>query len=123
MASSSEYAEALEVAKAAALAAGEVITRAFNSADKGVKDKGKSTDLVTATDQACETLIRRAIEEKFPDHAFIGEEEVAQAGRTPELTDAPTWMCDPLVSPSPLSAGASFPLYNRRLLVRRKPPR
>ena len=58
---------------------------AFNSEDKGVQSKGLSADLVTATDEACENLIRSTIMEAFPDHKFIGEEEVAKTGRVPEL--------------------------------------
>lgn len=27
---------------------------------------------------------------------FIGEEQVSETGVMPELTDEPTWMCDPL---------------------------
>ena len=94
--SGGEYAEYLAVAKKAAEGAGELIRMAFNSEDKGVQSKGLSADLVTATDEACENLIRSTIMEAFPDHKFIGEEEVAKTGRIPELGPEPTWMCDPL---------------------------
>mmetsp|Transcript_41391 Transcript_41391/g.98122 ORF Transcript_41391/g.98122 Transcript_41391/m.98122 type:complete len:267 (-) Transcript_41391:5-805(-) len=92
-----QYREYLEVAKQAAFGAGEFISRAFSSTDKGVKDKGKATDLVTETDQACENYIRETIKKVFPEHKFIGEEEVAASGGIqPTLTNEPTWMCDPL---------------------------
>ena len=36
------------------------------------------------------------IQAAFPGHAFIGEEGSALAGFTAALTDAPTWMVDPV---------------------------
>jgi fructose-1,6-bisphosphatase/inositol monophosphatase family enzyme len=33
---------------------------------------------------------------EFPSHKFIGEEESSSAGVTPELTDQPTWIIDPV---------------------------
>lgn len=78
-----------EVAVKAAHAAGHSIEHAFTK-DKDIQFKGK-LDLVTATDQACEQIILKAISEAFPDHKFIGEEGSAAQGFTSELTDAPTW--------------------------------
>lgn len=83
----------LEVAESAALAAGEIIAEAWDK-EKNVEHKG-TVDLVTATDKACEDLIMTRLKEVFPEHCFIGEEE-ASTGGIPELTDAPTWMVDPL---------------------------
>lgn len=37
-------------------------------------------------------------QDAFPSHQFIGEEGSAEQGFASELTDEPTWMCDPLVS-------------------------
>jgi inositol-phosphate phosphatase / L-galactose 1-phosphate phosphatase len=51
---------------------------------------------VTETDTLCEKSILDAIRAEFPSHQFIGEEETAALGHTPELTDQPTWMIDPL---------------------------
>jgi inositol-phosphate phosphatase / L-galactose 1-phosphate phosphatase len=84
----------LRVAKEAALAAGAVIAKNF-SAPKNVVHKG-TVDLVTETDQQCEKLVYDIISAAFPDHKFIGEEESASQGFTASLTDAPTWMVDPL---------------------------
>ena len=51
---------------------------------------------VTDTDQKCEKRIMEFISDRYPDHKFIGEEGSAAAGSTAELTDAPTWIVDPL---------------------------
>ena len=53
-------------------------------------------DLVTETDKECEKLIFGRLKEAFPDHKFIGEEESSAQGFTAGLTDAPTWMVDPV---------------------------
>ncbi|PKI83293.1 hypothetical protein MVES_002798 [Malassezia vespertilionis] len=42
-----------------------------------------------------EKLVRDAIQAKYPDHEFIGEESWA-AGDEGALTDAPTWIIDPI---------------------------
>ena len=83
------------VALQAALSAGEVISKAFTEA-KTIETKKGDADLVTETDKACEKLIFERLRESFPDHCFIGEEDSSEKGATPELTDAPTWMVDPV---------------------------
>ncbi|CAG9462702.1 unnamed protein product [Pedinophyceae sp. YPF-701] len=85
----------LAVAESAARSAGQVIATAF-SEPKNVLNKKNDADLVTQTDQQCEKLAVDQIRLKFPQHSFIGEEEAAALGRTPPLTDAPTWIIDPL---------------------------
>ncbi|KAG1662640.1 hypothetical protein FOA52_009625 [Chlamydomonas sp. UWO 241] len=89
-----KYTEFLAVALSAAIAAGDVIAAAFKE-PKDVVHKG-AVDLVTATDQACENIVQSRLKEAFPSHRFIGEEGSAAQGFTAELTDEPTWMCDPL---------------------------
>ena len=51
---------------------------------------------VTETDQKCESTIISTIKRKYPEHAFIGEESSAEQGSVDSLTDAPTWIIDPL---------------------------
>ncbi|XP_074505876.1 inositol monophosphatase 1-like isoform X1 [Sebastes fasciatus] len=63
--------------------------------DRKVMTKSSSVDLVTQTDQKVEQLIIQSVKEKFPTHRFIGEESVA-AGEACVLTDAPTWIIDPI---------------------------
>ncbi|CAM6014304.1 unnamed protein product [Sphagnum balticum] len=83
----------LDAAVEAAKRAGQIILSNFY-VTKAVEHKGK-VDLVTETDKACETMIFQYLESAFPSHQFIGEETSATTG-TPELTDAPTWIVDPL---------------------------
>ena len=48
------------------------------------------------TDKECEKLIFSRLKQAFPTHAFIGEEESSAQGFTPDLTQALTWMVDPV---------------------------
>ncbi|KAM6953540.1 inositol monophosphatase 1-like [Aplochiton taeniatus] len=80
----------LEVTKEA----GKVIREALKK-DIAIMQKSSPVDLVTETDQRVEKLIISSIKEKFPTHSFIGEESVA-AGAPSVLTDAPTWIIDPI---------------------------
>ncbi|KAG0565150.1 hypothetical protein M758_8G163800 [Ceratodon purpureus] len=83
----------LAVAIDCAKRAGQIIVNNFHSA-KTVEHKGM-VDLVTETDKACEDLIFKQLKLSFPAHELIGEETSAENG-TPLLTDAPTWVVDPL---------------------------
>lgn len=74
--------------------AGKMIREALQK-DIAVMQKSSPVDLVTETDQKVEQLIISSIKEKFPTHSFIGEESVA-AGAPSILTDAPTWIIDPI---------------------------
>ncbi|MFN2555428.1 MAG: inositol monophosphatase family protein [Nitriliruptorales bacterium] len=53
-----------------------------------LKDDGSP---VTAADRAAEAAMRRAIAQRFPSHAVLGEEEGRQGPG-----DAPTWILDPI---------------------------
>ncbi|KAI8689520.1 Inositol-1-monophosphatase [Fusarium sp. Ph1] len=60
-------------------------------------EKESSVDIVTKTDNDVENFIRTSIAEKYPDHAFLGEESYsAGASRTYLVDDRPTWVVDPL---------------------------
>eukprot|EP00064_Thunnus_orientalis_P026308 superscaffoldBa00016244_g26808 len=74
--------------------ASEVVLSAFQQ-KKEVKLKSSPADLVTETDQRVEKILISAIRNQYPDHRFIGEESVA-AGERVQLTDAPTWIIDPI---------------------------
>lgn len=89
-----DYDGYLAVALEAAKAAGELILQAWD-APKNIEHKG-AVDLVTETDKNCEILVLSHIRKAYPEHQFIGEEGSAAQGFTAELTDAPTWMCDPV---------------------------
>lgn len=66
-----------------------------NSQRKTVQIKSHATDFVTETDQQVEKLLMDGIRKQFPTHQFIGEEESSE-GKKIELTDAPTWIIDPI---------------------------
>jgi myo-inositol-1(or 4)-monophosphatase len=52
-------------------------------------------DLVTEADHASQQAVRTFLQDRFPDHAFLGEEDPgAKAGRV--SPDTPTWIVDPL---------------------------
>ncbi|XP_034410926.1 inositol monophosphatase 1 isoform X1 [Cyclopterus lumpus] len=85
---------AMDHAVALARRAGEVVREALQD-DRKVMTKSSSVDLVTQTDQKVEQLIIQSVKEKFPTHSFIGEESVA-AGEPCDLTNAPTWIIDPI---------------------------
>jgi hypothetical protein len=68
--------EILQVAIEASKAAGSIIKENANGSSV-VEKKSTSRDLLTLIDPQCEAAIRQTITEKFPDHGFLGEEEVA----------------------------------------------
>jgi myo-inositol-1(or 4)-monophosphatase len=59
-----------------------------------VREKGRF-DLVTDADLASQRTIASYLLQRFPDHAFLGEEEGASKHR-PAADAPPTWICDPL---------------------------
>lgn len=66
----------------------------FN-ANKNVLTKTTDIDLVTETDQEVERYLICELKHQFPRHKFIGEESVA-GGSQCKLTNAPTWVIDPI---------------------------
>ncbi|WFC98160.1 inositol-phosphate phosphatase [Malassezia yamatoensis] len=93
---------AVEIAHQAGKAITEGSETRFKNAGKflsansaGFDEKKNTADLVTETDQNTEKLVYEAIQKRYPDHQFIGEESWA-AGKQAELTDAPTWIIDPI---------------------------
>ncbi|XP_014237002.1 inositol monophosphatase 1-like [Trichogramma pretiosum] len=74
---------------------GQLIRENINR-QKTILTKSSEVDLVTETDQMVEKLFMNGISAKFPDHKFIGEENTAESNRRVELTDAPTWIIDPV---------------------------
>lgn len=81
---------ALQVARAAALAAAEQIKPFFR--DAALRIDGKADDSpVTEADRAAERTIRKHIESAFPEHAIWGEE---YGGERRE--DGWQWLVDPL---------------------------
>lgn len=88
----------------------------------GFDEKKNTADLVTETDQNTEKLVMEAIKARFPDHQFIGEESWA-AGKQAEITDAPTWIIDPIDGTTNFVKGFPFVcisigfVYNAELTI------
>ena len=59
-----------------------------------VQEKGRF-DLVTDADVASQRAIHEYLSGRFPDHAFLGEEDKSGHGR-PEKDAPPTWIVDPI---------------------------
>lgn len=53
-------------------------------------------DLVTVYDKQIEATLTDGLLKTFPESKIIGEEAMANAKTPPELTDAPTWIIDPI---------------------------
>ncbi|EKD03546.1 inositol-1(or 4)-monophosphatase [Trichosporon asahii var. asahii CBS 8904] len=70
------------------------------------------------TDGAVEEFIKKAIAEKYPDHKFIGEETSEVQGK-PVLTDAFTWIVDPIDKASDISpmVGCSIGVTHNKVPV------
>ena len=93
--------EISDVAVRAARKAGECIKVAFGL-EKDIKSKIGSRDIVTEFDTQAQEIIRQTILEAFPDHNFLGEEDVA-AGRDASTAAAKSvedaehlWIVDPI---------------------------
>lgn len=84
------YNQYLEVAKKAALAAGEIqlagLTRQLL-----IETKRSPIDLVTEVDRMCEAEVARQIKESFPSHQLLAEEGTV-GGDDPDFR----WIVDPL---------------------------
>ncbi|XP_026725389.1 inositol monophosphatase 1 [Trichoplusia ni] len=74
--------------------AGSLISEHANGC-KVFEKKSCDIDLVTEIDKKVEDTLIGGLSKQFPDHKFIGEETVAAGGKC-ELTDAPTWIIDPV---------------------------
>jgi myo-inositol-1(or 4)-monophosphatase len=81
----------LQTAIEAARRAGDLLLRKL-PLSRQVRYKGQR-DIVTDADEAAQQLIAEIVRERFPKHAFLGEEGQAAA----ELhSPGPTWIVDPL---------------------------
>ena len=59
-----------------------------------VREKGRF-DLVTDADLASQRTIQSFLSGRFPDHAFLGEEDIGTKSR-PGADAPPTWIVDPI---------------------------
>jgi len=101
----------LQVAETAAKAAGRIIVEKQQAGAAVVKaTKSNAADLLTEVDEECEDVIRRIVQEKFPDHDFLGEETADDDSESKLLSENWLWVVDPIdgttnfVAGQPLSA-------------------
>jgi myo-inositol-1(or 4)-monophosphatase len=80
----------LSLAKKAAIAAGAVHKKYFNS-EKRIRAKSSSFDLVTIADTKAEEVAVALIRKYYPDHNFLAEENIYKSS----FSDY-TWVIDPL---------------------------
>lgn len=83
--------ELLEVARAAARAAAEVLVSRFGGRQAALRTKSSPTDLVGEADLQAEQAIRALLAERRPDDAVLGEEGGGEEG-----TSGLQWVVDPL---------------------------
>lgn len=83
--------ELLDVAVAAARAAGDVLVERYERGARGVVTKSSPTDLVSESDLAAERAIRDVLAARAPDDGIMGEEGDDVAG-----TSGRRWIVDPL---------------------------
>jgi myo-inositol-1(or 4)-monophosphatase len=81
----------LEIALAAANAAGALLLDRFALPATGIERKSSSTDMVSDADRDAESLIRRLIGDARPDDGLLGEEAGAAEGAS-----GLRWVVDPL---------------------------
>lgn len=95
----------LDIAIAAAKAAASIHRFHAHDRDKDVDTKANYADIVTRVDKESEAVIRRIIQEAFPDHAILGEEQ----GQEGDAAASHRWIVDPL--DGTINYASGFPFY------------
>ncbi|MEO8671304.1 MAG: inositol monophosphatase family protein [Tahibacter sp.] len=98
---------ALDVARAAAAAAAEVIAHYYRTGFE-VEIKADQTP-VTIADRAAEAAIKRVLRATFPDHAYYGEEE-GREGDSDFL-----WLIDPIDGTKSFVRG--YPMFSTQIAL------
>eukprot|EP00009_Paramoeba_aestuarina_P000201 CAMPEP_0201510098 /NCGR_PEP_ID=MMETSP0161_2-20130828/2934_1 /ASSEMBLY_ACC=CAM_ASM_000251 /TAXON_ID=180227 /ORGANISM="Neoparamoeba aestuarina, Strain SoJaBio B1-5/56/2" /LENGTH=278 /DNA_ID=CAMNT_0047905227 /DNA_START=23 /DNA_END=862 /DNA_ORIENTATION=- len=111
--------ECMEYAVELAKIAGEKVKKAYGANSLQIDFKGE-IDLVTSVDKEVETLIQGSLKEKYPDHLFLGEESASEAGGTYSLSDAPTWVIDPIDGTTNFVHGLPFVSISIALVEKKK---
>jgi len=81
-----------------------------------VASKAHPADLVTELDRGIERHVRQVVLERFPDHAFVGEEY----GGSP-VPGTPTWYLDPVDGTTNLANGVPWTSFSLALAVDDRP--
>jgi hypothetical protein len=109
----------LHLAEDSAQRAGEIM-RATTGKIAVSKEKANTRDIVTDADVACQQVIRQTIDAVFPNHVFLGEEQVAsgsqasiqaletalQDSRSSNVQERLLWIVDPIDGTTNFQNGA-----------------
>ncbi|KAJ5691155.1 Protein qutG [Penicillium malachiteum] len=91
------YAFAIDLGRKAGDMLMERVEQRISGGEQKFEEKDSSVDIVTQTDEDVEVFIRSAIQSKYPEHKFLGEETYAKGqSRDYLITEEPTWCIDPL---------------------------
>src|SRR5437763_15450278 len=90
--SSDELQRELELAREAALSAGEILERYFRDRGFEIDQKGKDNPVTTA-DFDADSEIKRLLRTPFPEYGWLSEETADNADR---LSCRRVWIVDPL---------------------------
>uniref|UniRef100_A0A060SYN8 Inositol-1-monophosphatase n=1 Tax=Blastobotrys adeninivorans TaxID=409370 RepID=A0A060SYN8_BLAAD len=82
-------------------------------------DKKNAIDLVTEIDKAVEALVSSSLRDQFPDYEFMGEESYVP-GQT-VLTDAPTFIVDPIDGTTNFVHGFPFSCISLGFAIDKRP--
>lgn len=98
MSNKSDIDELYEFIYPLAVRAGEILYEGYQNAGKKVTLKrNEFHNVVTDYDNEIEEFLMDSILASYPEHKFIGEEDTHKNNNiTKELTDAPTWIIDPI---------------------------
>jgi len=94
--SESKLKEYYDVAMKLVLKCGPLMQEGYQKPKTDYKVKADFYDLVTVYDKQIEDILTEGLVAAFPESLIIGEEESAASHRQAELTDAPTWIIDPI---------------------------
>lgn len=95
------YDDLLQFAVGMAREAGKLQLAYFRGNDLAIRTKSNVSDVVTRADRESEELIVRAISERYPDHAILGEE----GGSRGDAGSDYRWVVDPLDGTTNYSQG------------------
>ncbi|XP_060658031.1 uncharacterized protein LOC132792617 [Drosophila nasuta] len=94
--SESKLQEYYEVALDLVKKCGPLLMEGYSKPKTDYVVKSDFYDLLTVYDKQIEDTLIEGLQKAFPESLIIGEEESAAAHRQAELTDAPTWIIDPI---------------------------
>jgi myo-inositol-1(or 4)-monophosphatase len=114
--SQQQLSEYLEVAAAAALAAGEVLQACWGKLES-IQEKGRPGDLVTEADKQAEAVILEILRRHFPEHSILAEE----SGQFGQFDAEYLWAIDPLDGTTNYAHQYPFSAASIGLLINGKP--